>query len=118
MTAALSPSQLTRVKELNATPLSRHVTSLLKAERVSPLEGLRLGTLQLWALENLPANQSWAETVAGLLAERELADPAELYATLAEAEPGILAATTLQEAGEALLALVVDLYPPRTLDPV
>lgn len=99
------------VKALNATPLSQHLASLLRQEKVE-LWANKLIVLHLleWALENLAADQYWAQAVDQSASMAAASDPEAVYQNLVS--PHLEEAATLREAGLAILSEVVDLIPP------
>ena len=108
-----SPAQIEA--QLNETPLSKRIASMFSLEEESPEPGLLLGSLAFRALNpDEAANPEWAEQVQGAVAAAERDDPEALYRSLEQA-PGLAQAKTLDEAGQAIKALLLDLYPPRDL---
>lgn len=98
--------------KLNATELSQHIKMLMDQEKVSPDTDLLLLALVFWATENLPLDRNWAEKVVDAAAVAVTRNPEAGYKRLAGAEPGILGAETLEEAGMALMRLMADIVSP------
>jgi hypothetical protein len=112
MTARPPNAPPTSVKSLNETALSQHMMQLFRAKKAAPEPGLLLVAVLWWAKDHLPAvDQAWLEQEAEAAAAAELQDAQALYRNLAEA-PGLMQATTLEEAAHAMLHLLADLNPP------
>lgn len=113
MTGQYQRSTLTTIAKLNETPLSQHLKSLLKAEKadLSP-DGLIIQQALVWAMENREENHHWAAAVINAAGLAELDDPAGTYRNLAESEPELMRAQTMQEAASALISLVQCLITP------
>lgn len=99
-------SHAATISELNRTALSQHVTKLL-----GETGGLALKSLAFWATENLPDRLPQdPEDIDQSLALWEMDSPRGLYANLEE--PDLMDAETLEEAGEVMLAVLQEIYPP------
>ena len=107
---------------LNATPLSRHVSSVMTKAGVKPQpHNLVLMELLEWAT----VNQPWptADDELGALAAWEAKDPAEAYAMLAQEDEEetlagpLLEAQTLPEMAEALEGMLADWLDDRSVSP-
>ena len=107
-------SRQTILTDLNSTPQSRHLLSLLKQESVSHNpNNLVVTTVLMWAAQNLVGDKAWAQEVEGAAALADLEEPESMAQNLAQAE--VLDATTLEEAAMLLLQEVADLMPPNQL---
>lgn len=102
------------VDQLNALPLSKQVANLFEQSRQQPESGLLLSSLALWALENSPVSETWAEAVEEALA-MAMDDPQALYWNLQS--PELEQATSLRAAARAVLSRVADLVPADSQAP-
>ena len=100
-----------RVTDLNSTPQSKHLLSLLKQAGVphSP-DNLAVTTVLVWGAQNLVGDKYWAQEVEGAAFQDDQRNPEGLVESLAQAE--VENATTLEEAATLLLQEVADLMPP------
>ena len=112
MTDQTQTSHQTTVTRLNETPLSQHLASLMKQVELWPEKLLILHLLE-WALENLAADPHWSQAVDAAAVLVSESDPEALYQNLAS--PQLESATTLEQAGLAILSNVVDLIPENSV---
>lgn len=109
MTDLLQERPLTSVQELNQTPLSQSLKKML----TSPVEDrLYLSQVLEWATGNLAADAGWAAAVEAAVVLAEANDPEALYETLSSQR--LEQATTMRQAGLAILSSVADLVRPGT----
>jgi hypothetical protein len=99
----------TLVKELNATPLSRHLERLLG---MGGGQYLTINSMVYWVTENLPdrLNRS-PEAIDEAIAVWGMDDPQALYDRLEE--PDLEKAETLEQAGEIMLEILNGTYQPQ-----
>ena len=107
-------SRQTIVTDLNSTPQSMHLLSLLKQAGVphNP-NNLVVTSVLMWAAQNLAGDRGWAQEVEGAAALADLEEPEAMAQNLAQVE--LLETTTLEEAAMLLLQEVADLMPPNQL---
>jgi len=98
-----------RVTRLNATPLSRHLASLLRQEGVSPQPHLLVPVeLVYWMAEHHYANQTRGEMEAGAVGGAAQNDPEATYQNLTD-DARLMQATTLDEAAQVMAAILTQL---------
>ena len=97
------------VAELNATPLSQHLASLMKAQRVIPApESLILVQLMEWSVKNHYQDITLGEMEYGSVVGAMEDDPEATYNNLAD-DPRYMEATTLDEAAAVLSSVLTQL---------
>lgn len=113
MTDLQQPSRQTVVTELNETPLSQTLADLLKTAKVDLWPNkLVIVHLLEWALENQAADPSWSEAASAAVNLAAQEDPEALYENLESSR--LDEATTLEQAGLAIISSVLDLIPAGT----
>ncbi len=111
MTANPQVFQPQIVARLNATPLSRNVTRLLK-QPANPHVPVVLD-LMAWAVENLYVDPLRAQDELGVVVRAALQNPEAVYEHLTT--PAMETAQTLEEAAGYLLANLSDVIDDRSL---
>ena len=108
MTIPHLPS-LPQVRSLNATPLSLNVAKLLReAKREVPTHNLVLTALMEYQTEQYQSPVT-AEMELGAVVNAERADPAAVYANLAD--PRLETATSIEDAGAILASRLDEILP-------
>ena len=100
------------IQALNETALSQNVKNLFQQEQVQMESGLVVGSLIMWALEELVADREWASRALDAVALEEKENPQSLY-DLMETTP-LEDADSLEEAGRLAVSALADWIKPES----